>query len=55
MLSNFRIPAWIWGLALIINAVLLVFNFERGNDSFLSLNILCATACIVGLLINRPK
>ena len=55
MLSNFRIPAWIWVLALIVNATLLVFNLERGNDSYLSLNIVCATTCILGLLINRPK
>ncbi len=55
MLSNFRIPLWIWGLATVINAGLLVYNLEAGNDEYLSFNILCAAACIIGALINRPR
>jgi len=55
MLTNFRIPLWVWGLATALNAAMLVYNLENGNDSFLSFNILCAAACIIGAIINRPR
>jgi len=54
-LANFRIPLWAWGLATIINACLLVYNFEQGNDDYLSFNILCAAACIIGAIQHRPR
>ena len=55
MLRNFRIPPWIWGAALAVNAALFAYNFEEGNEDLVFFNLLCATACIVGLIINRSK
>tara|TARA_A100001515_G_scaffold4008_1_gene4010 strand:+ start:271 stop:447 length:177 start_codon:yes stop_codon:yes gene_type:complete len=54
-LANFRIPSWIWGLAIIINAILMVYNFEQGNDEYLSFNILCTIACILGAVQHRQR
>ena len=32
MLSSYRIPAWIWIVAIVVNGILLVHNIERGNE-----------------------
>lgn len=55
MLSNFRIPLWVWATATIINLILFIYNWEAGNDRYMSLNVLCATTCIIGALNNRPR
>jgi hypothetical protein len=55
MLSSYRIPAWIWIAAMVVNGILLVHNIERGNEDFMILNILCAVTCIIGILANRPQ
>jgi hypothetical protein len=55
MLSSYRIPAWIWIVAIVVNGILLVHNIERGNEDFMILNILCAVTCIIGILANRPQ
>ena len=49
------LPWWIWAMAFIINVGLLFFNLEGGNEDFMGLNILSLIACLIGLLLTKPR
>ena len=54
-MKRFFLPWWVWTTALALNVVLFFVNMENGRELSLSLNILCTTACLMGLLSNRSR
>jgi len=49
------LPWWVWSAGLVVNIVLFFINLEIGNEDFISLNVLSATACLLGLLAFRLR